>query len=141
MPVCLPMRPEGFVLVDDDVAAVLAACWRSGWTIRRANTGEHRPELIIPNGKRWGQRARLARLVTHAPPNLFPQHLNGDVLDCRRANLWLAFSRGAVAADPPAGVPSVPRGDQQAPSSECRREGLSRRPGAKSGLRGRPPAP
>jgi hypothetical protein len=88
------MRPEGYVLVDEDFARALARHWRRGWSIRRENTGQNRPSLVMPNGARWGQRVRLARLVTQAPPHLFPQHINGDVLDCRRSNLRLVVSRG-----------------------------------------------
>ncbi|WP_341703840.1 hypothetical protein [Ferrovibrio sp.] len=93
MPTRLPMHPDGFVIVDDDFAAALLKCWRRGWSIRRERQGLQRPELIMPNGG-WGQRARLARLVTQAPPHRFPQHINGDVLDCRRQNLRLVASRG-----------------------------------------------
>lgn len=94
MAVRLRMQPEGFVIVDEDFAQVLARHWRQDWSIRRERSGLHRPALVMPNGKRWGDRVRLARLVTHAPPHLFPQHLNGDVLDCRRSNLRLVVSRG-----------------------------------------------
>jgi hypothetical protein len=94
MAIRLPMRPEGYVLVDEDFARMLARHWRKDWHIRRANSGERRPLLVVPNGKRWGEQARLARLVTQAPPHLFPQHINGDVLDCRRSNLRLVMSRG-----------------------------------------------
>lgn len=103
MAVSLPVRPDGFVVVDDDFAQVLARHWRRGWSIRRAIDGQHRPTLVIPNGTRWGQRVRLARLVTQAPPHLFPKHLNGDVLDCRRANLRLVPIRSEAGV--PDGVP------------------------------------
>jgi hypothetical protein len=99
MAVCWPMRPDGFVVVDDDFAQVLAGHWSRGWSIRRANDGQQRPILVIPNGTRWGQRVRLARLITQSPPHLFPQHRNGDVLDCRKANLRLVGSRGRAGGD------------------------------------------
>lgn len=94
MAVRLRMQPGGFVIVDEDFARVLAQHWQRDWSIRLVPGGLRRPALVMPNGKRWGERVRLARLVTHAPPQLFPQHLNGDVLDCRRANLRLVVSRG-----------------------------------------------
>lgn len=94
MAVRLRMQPEGFVIVDEDFAQVLARYWRRDWAIRLVPGGLRRPALVMPNGKRWGERVPLARLVTHAPPHLFPQHLNGDVLDCRRENLCLVVSRG-----------------------------------------------
>jgi hypothetical protein len=103
MPVRLPMRPEGSVLVDDDVAAVLARHWRRGWYIHRNYDGLHRPVLVIPQRRGEAERIRLARLISQAPPHLFPQHLNGDVLDCRRENLRLVVSRGR------AGTASAPR--------------------------------
>ncbi|HEX6957766.1 MAG TPA: hypothetical protein VF194_07250 [Ferrovibrio sp.] len=100
MPVLIPMEPEDHVIVDEDFAQVLARHWRRGWSIRREPQGLRRPALIIPNGMRWKDRVRIARLVTHAPPNRFPQHLNGDVLDCRRANLRLVVSRGEAGSVP-----------------------------------------
>src|SRR3546814_6172038 len=98
MPVHLPMHPDGFVVVDDDFAAALLKDWRRGWRIEAAGLDLPRPVLVIPNRKRWGIRARLARLVTQAPPHLFPQHINGDVLDCRRKNLRLVVSRGEAGS-------------------------------------------
>jgi len=80
---------------------VLSRHWRKGWSIRRAADGQHRPELFTPGKSGWPKRARLARLVTDAPSHLFPQHRNGDVLDCRRANLRLVVSRGRPAKGSP----------------------------------------
>lgn len=100
MAVRLRMQPEGFVIVDEDFAQVMARYWRRDWAIRLVPGGLRRPALVMPNGKRWGERVRLARLVTRAPLNLFPQHLNGDVLDCRRSNLRLVPIRSEAGIKP-----------------------------------------
>lgn len=94
MAVRLQMWPDGFVIVDEDVAVALSKHCRRGWYIHRNYDGLHRPVLVMPQRRGGAKRIRLARLITQAPPNLFPQHLNGDVLDCRRVNLRLTASRG-----------------------------------------------
>lgn len=96
------MRPEGFVVVDDAIAVLLLPHLRQLWHIRRKPGGLERPVLIRHDGTRWGEQVLLARWITRAPPCRFPQHLNGDVLDCRRVNLRLVVSRGE------AGTPSAP---------------------------------
>lgn len=102
MPVHLPIRPEGFVVVDDAVAAVLLPYLRQLWHIRRKPGGLDRPVLIRRDGTRWGEQVLLARWIARAPPDRFTQHLNGDVLDCRRANLRLVVSRGEAGLPRPA---------------------------------------
>jgi hypothetical protein len=88
------------IRVDPDFADWIDRNWRKGWALRRTNGGHRRPELIIPGPRGGERRYRVARLICNAPPGLFPQHLNGDVMDCRRSNLRLIRSRGEAGYPP-----------------------------------------
>ena len=90
----LAIRSGGHVLVDAHFADWLLQCWGERWAVRRDTHGQRRPLLMLPYPAGKWTDYRLARLVSRAPPNLFPKHLNGDVMDCRRANLALVRSRG-----------------------------------------------
>jgi len=96
----LELPNKEYVLIDTDVADWMIRHWRPGWSVRRTSNGNRRPELVIPSLGGKERRFRLARLICNAPPYLFPQHLNGNVLDCRRVNLRLIRSRGEAGYPP-----------------------------------------
>ena len=77
-----------WAIVDADVAPILA---KYHW--RASTTGFPHPVAEIGNKNGRPKAARLHRLITDASRNRWVIHLNGDPLDCRRANLELTDER------------------------------------------------
>ncbi len=92
MAIRLPLHLSAgeYVTVDDRAAAILEPYLRSGFRIVRAGGGLHRPAIYQPQpGGVRRPYIRLARWVMRAQADQFPQHHDGDVLNCQRANLYL----------------------------------------------------
>ena len=104
----LEMTCGGEVLVDDRVAYVLM-----GLRISRNTIGNRRPVISIPRGAgKWPLTVPLAHLIAHCRgTGFFVQHLNGDVLDCRHANLKRVRTRGEAGKvnkpQPPLDSPEI----------------------------------
>lgn len=89
-------------IVNDHRKIIVDACLhpilsRHSWYIPRGvYAGNSRPFTIVKkNGK--DSQLRLARIITKAPEGMFPKHLNGNALDCRRGNIQLVSRRDDAA--------------------------------------------
>jgi hypothetical protein len=58
---------------------------------------------------KWRNK-RLHRLIMNPPPHLFVDHINGDPLDCRRANLRIATNQQNCRNSRPRGGSSKLKG-------------------------------
>ena len=78
------------IFIDTFLYPVLS---RYRWYIPKSQyAGNPRPFTTVTKDGKISQ-LRLARVITKAPHGLFPKHLNGNFLDCRRANLKLVSWR------------------------------------------------
>jgi hypothetical protein len=97
MPINLSLRNsyDETVVVDDAVARFLASYLSKGWGLYRGYGGLRRPIIYQPQrNKEQPPVIPLARWIMRAAPDQFPQHHDGDVLNCLRSNLYLDGSRG-----------------------------------------------
>ena len=80
------VNSDEVIIIDAPLHAILK---RYSWCIPKGiDAGNPGPfTRVKENGKerQWA----LARVVTKAPYGLYPKHLNGNFLDCRRANIEL----------------------------------------------------
>lgn len=85
-----PLKDGSGVLLDPDVYAHLAG----KWSLYRQSAGSRRV-IVVQRRKPWGkaERAMLDRVIMGAREGQWVVHLNGDVADCRRANMRLTTSR------------------------------------------------
>jgi len=90
MPVAYALLP----VVNDDRSIIVDAplhptLSRYRWYMPKTQyAGAPRPYTIVRNGGKYRQ-LRLARIIMKASDGLYPKHLNGNVLDCRRGNIEL----------------------------------------------------
>jgi len=90
------VNSDNFIIIDADDWPVLK---RFRWYIPRDRyPTSPRPFTVFKEG---GLRhyKRLARVITRAPKGMYPKHLNGNPLDCRRENLALVTNK-ALAGEP-----------------------------------------
>ena len=97
----LALKNGEHVAVDKAFADWLVRHWGMAWSIHRDTAGNRRPILVLPMPTGRGKTFRLARLVTGAGKRQYPQHLNGNVMDCRRANIRLIAERGEAGYTEP----------------------------------------
>lgn len=66
---------------------------RYRWYVPRGRyAGNPRPFTYVKkDGKE--RQLRLARIITKAPDGMYPKHINGNALDCRRENMELVSWR------------------------------------------------
>ncbi len=78
------------IIIDANLYPILS---RYRWYIHGGQyAGNPRPFTTVrKDGKE--RQLRLARAITKAPQGLYPKHLNGNFLDCHRANLKLVTWR------------------------------------------------
>jgi hypothetical protein len=89
----IPLSRGLFALIDDEDAALAEFKWSAqggGGRIMYAARNARQPDGTRKN-------VRLHRLIMGAPPDMFVDHINGDGLDCRRANLRLATNQQNLA--------------------------------------------
>jgi hypothetical protein len=78
------------IVIDTSLYSVLS---RYRWYIPKSQyAGNPRPFTTVRKDGKVRQ-LRLARAITKAPQGLYPKHLDGNFLDCRRANLKLVTWR------------------------------------------------
>lgn len=93
--ISIPLSRGQTAIVDADDAAVLAHSWHAH-PIQRATGGFYASARIN------GRTVYLHRLLTNAPKGMLVDHINGDGLDNRRANLRLCTTReNAINRDYP----------------------------------------
>ncbi|MDP2123289.1 MAG: hypothetical protein Q8J92_02810 [Parvibaculum sp.] len=97
-----------YLLLDDCAAQWLI---RRGRNIYRASAGHRRPFFIMRGrGKAFTVQVARWRVGGYQSP-AFAKHLNGDVLDCRRANLQRVFTAGEACVmpqpEPPWGTDAI----------------------------------
>jgi hypothetical protein len=83
--VVVPTTQGDALLLDQADAQLLAQ-----FTIGRATGGDRRPVVNLPQGSR-PKRPPVARFLCGPMPTWnIVQHINGDVMDCRRSNMRVA---------------------------------------------------
>lgn len=100
----LSLKNGEHVIVDDAFADWLVRHWGMGWSVHRGTNGNRRPILLLPRPTGEGKAFQLARVVSGAAQRQYPQHLNGNVMDCRHANLRLVKERGEAGYTEPHAV-------------------------------------
>jgi len=92
-------RDGAFVMIDRDVAEWLTRMRYRVTIPERRKIGNCRPRVCIkdPKSGTWTNK-NLSRVVANPPRRLYVQHLNGDLLDCRRENLRLTGSKAVAGA-------------------------------------------
>lgn len=77
-------------LIDADLFSTLSI---HRWHIPKGRyAGNPRPFTTIRNNGK-ARQIRLARVITNAAKDLYPKHLNGNPLDCRRENIELVENK------------------------------------------------
>jgi hypothetical protein len=97
----LANHSEPAKILREDFDALLAAGYSSSWTFNAADSRSKYRYVRCGVWKRRGQLASVARLILNSPRGRVVKHRDGDRLNLRRDNLFLATGKapGATMKD------------------------------------------